>query len=739
MARRPLALCFMLVIAGALLLVWSPTATAELTSQSERLYPVCTNPDLCQLSGQAIGESVISGSSPSATPASPVTVRREFTMLPTQGDLAMLPMDLKELLIDLRIQEDPTSFSQPDLVVDLRLGDSWNQWTIQGSGFGLPEQQTPYSLTDARLDLDNGRILKPNAPVVLTLTFRLDRPVTWELHLAGDSWFDLPIEWSLDPDAVNVDEPSSLTSPRSVDLGHFQYGALIGPDIDCFSFSLPDDLAAFTVHVQWDVAPVEVEQSHHTPTMETSAGLSNPAPEIRTTVEAGETRSEIRWAQPRSGEQHLCWQGEADRYQAYKWIGRQTQAGIGATSPDEFTGIAAWPTGEGWTGSVDRASGPAEQGVGLLLFGGFFSALAGLAMALPSGAWWTRKIAIPFALVLILAGGIASPAWALTSSMPKSGEQSLDEYLVDHVALVGDSVATGDPLPAAGFLGTAAGDTLRLRLHIYGAHPTDDGRWQLHAKEADAVRIDELVYHELARNSFGDSDGIAFMLRASRQVAFDLLMLEALLVVDEKPAANVLHIEWRMVDAKAVGSETNPVWTTRPSEVSGGEWNRLVRDLYPELMTISYCDCGLDSLDISIRGNSALDSGDLTTPDGLRLSEGLFPYASWLLAIGVLLLVGSQMHSRAATREARRLAEEYGVHLTERHERRRREEEAAVTAAVAAAKVDSRAARTTDTNDEESTAPTPDSNTDDEDDVELVPDSGHPLSDDTTAVIELDD
>ena len=138
------SLAIALFLAASLILTPTPTVDAELSSQSERLYPVCTNQDLCQLSDLSIGEATIQGSTQSATPASPETIRREFTMLPTQGELAMLPINLDELIIDLRIREDPTSWSRPDLVVDLRLGDSWNQWTIEGGGFGLPEAQQPY-------------------------------------------------------------------------------------------------------------------------------------------------------------------------------------------------------------------------------------------------------------------------------------------------------------------------------------------------------------------------------------------------------------------------------------------------------------------------------------------------------------------------------------------------------------------------------------------------------------------
>ncbi len=672
------SLAIALFLAASLILTPTPTVDAELSSQSERLYPVCTNQDLCQLSDLSIGEATIQGSTQSATPASPETIRREFTMLPTQGELAMLPINLDELIIDLRIREDPTSWSRPDLVVDLRLGDSWNQWTIEGGGFGLPEAQQPYSLSDAALDFSNGRILRPNDPVILTLSFRIDRPVTWELHLAGDSWFDLPIEWSLDPDSVNVDEPSSMTEPRAVEPSRYQYGALISGDIDCFSFTLPEDLDAFTILIQWDIAPVEIEQSHKPPTMETATGLFNPAPQVTTTVEAGETRSEIRWAQPRGGEQHLCWVGEHERYQSYAWLGHQTKPGIGATSPDDFTGIAAWPTGSGWSGLTSDVEEPDSQGGSLLLIGGFFAALGGIAMIMPSGAWWTRRIAIPFALVLILAGGVASPAWALTASMPKSGEKELEDYLSEHVAAVSNSVLFEDPVSAAGFLGTTSGDVVKLRLHITAAHPTDDGRYQLHAKEIEGLRIDELIYAELDKRPMDEFESVQFMLRAGRQLAFDLLMLEALLVVDETPTGSILHIEWDIVTAKAAGSETNPVWTTRPMQVNEGEWNNLVRDIYPELLSISYCDCGLDSLDISLRTNPSFDSTDLSSTAGMKLSEGLFPFATVLLGIGVLLLGGCQIHSRVANREARHIAEELGRHLSQKELLRRREEIAAV-------------------------------------------------------------
>ena len=48
------------------------------------------------------------------------------------------------------------------------------------------------------------------------ISFDISQPVTWELHLAGESTIALPIEWSIDAEASNFDEPSSFSNDEQL-------------------------------------------------------------------------------------------------------------------------------------------------------------------------------------------------------------------------------------------------------------------------------------------------------------------------------------------------------------------------------------------------------------------------------------------------------------------------------------------------------------------------------------------
>ena len=112
-------------------------------------------------------------------------------------------------------------------------------------------------MENQELDITNGRILSPLDQVLLRISFDIDQPVTWELHLAGDSRIVLPVEWSIDAEAANVDEPTSLTEPRSITLvGATTFGGLMGSDVDCYKFDVDEHLSSLTVTVSWEATPV---------------------------------------------------------------------------------------------------------------------------------------------------------------------------------------------------------------------------------------------------------------------------------------------------------------------------------------------------------------------------------------------------------------------------------------------------------------------------------------------------
>ena len=64
---------------------------------------------------------------------------------------------------------------------------------------------------------------------------------------------------------------------------------------------------------------------------------------------------------------------------------------------------------------------------------------------------------------------------------------------------------------------------------------------------------------------------VRFILLASRALLLDLMMLEAMLVVDDVPSSSVFHIDTEMVAAPANGSLSAPAWATRPSTVDAND------------------------------------------------------------------------------------------------------------------------------------------------------------------------
>ena len=119
---------------------------------------------------------------------------------------------------------------------------SSNTWTIEPPELGEPG---PYILENVDLDHSNGRILeeKLGDEVFVRISFDISQPVTWELHLAGESTIALPIEWSIDAEASSFDEPSSFSEPWLVLIGSdTTQGGLMGADVDCFRFDVEAQL-----------------------------------------------------------------------------------------------------------------------------------------------------------------------------------------------------------------------------------------------------------------------------------------------------------------------------------------------------------------------------------------------------------------------------------------------------------------------------------------------------------------
>lgn len=655
MARRPWPL-------AVLLLLLMPLAGAEVSTAEQRLNLVCLSGD-CTLSNEFAGDSTLSKEERTASPLQPVTVRLEFEMRPDQRMVALLPTVLESMEIDLRVEEDLSGFTRPDLHVDLVLGPSVNDWVLSPPQSNLVEQP-PYRLSNAELDLSQGRILKAGDPVLLRLEFDISQPVTWTLHLGGDSGFDLPVTWSIDAEAANVDEPTSLSEPRRVNLlEDTTIGGLMGADVDCYTFDVEEALDSLTVVMAWASTPIEVEQALGVPDLWDAEGRSEDAPEVRTRYEGEAVIEELRWIEPRAGEHTLCWTGQADRYQAYAFSGRQSMQGIGSTTPEEFTGDATWEGGIAHAGRLEQSSGPSGAGVFTMGVAAVGILLALGAYLMPLSSPWLPRFLLPLGMVLLLFGGIISPAVGISNETPNPGEDTFEEVLDKRIDRIVQGIRNGDegaygPQWYGGFLGVTEGERVQFSLTISAAHPLGDGRWQIQAEELEAVDLDRRVFGELDQGMIDEEDEVRFILRAGRLMALDLLMLEALLVVDEKPRGSVLHVDWTMASAPGLGAQTSPAWTTRPDTVSAEDWADLTAAVQPELLSVSFCDCGIDAMELSVRP-SEVTGNDLVTPGGLVASDGLIPHDFWIAVIGLFIL-GSAAYVESARRaEAMDIAGEY--------------------------------------------------------------------------------
>ena len=240
----------------------------------DSLNLVCSD-DNCSLFGDAVGDLKITNEERDANPAQPVNVELEFPMRPEQISVSLLPNTIEHLIIDFRILEDGAGITRPEIQVELEIGPSINSWTMSPPSANLGAQ-TPYILEGEELDLSQGRILSPSDSVTLRLSFEINQPITWELYLAGNSELKIPIEWSINSAQENIDEPTSLTEPRSISLiGTTTFGGLMSSDVDCFKFDVDEQLESLTVTIEWDQTPVEVEQSHSTPDFIFKLSLSN--------------------------------------------------------------------------------------------------------------------------------------------------------------------------------------------------------------------------------------------------------------------------------------------------------------------------------------------------------------------------------------------------------------------------------------------------------------------------------
>lgn len=661
----------MVLVACLLALLSHPfvsVASAGLTEEEGDLFLSCLADNDCVLSPTPVGEEQVSDQT-FANIVQPETVLFEFIMSPGQDHIALLPEFMDELEIDFKHQTEAGSLFRPAMDVRLVLGENVNEWSFEAST--LPEvASTPYQLEDEPLDTSAGRVLWEGESVRLLITVTLDRPGTWSLNMRGASFLRLSIPWSMNAEQVNLDEPSSQAQPASTSFEDVHRGALVGADHDCWAFEV-ETHEVLRLLVEWELVPIEIEQPHPIPDLITTAGRLSPTPEVVVDDDGESLRITYRWRALPTGDYTLCMHGSPDKIQPYAWTGVFGYEGTGPSDPTTFTSASYYPQGAALVGNMDDPMTLDDQGIGLLLVSLLILGMFMIVALRPTTAYGVRFGLFAPGVLLLVVGGILNPAVAMVNQVQHPEEITIEELVDMRLQQLWDVSAQGVPeqtlaTHTGATWGMLEGERLQLKLDIDQAIPTDDGRWQLVVPELASLRLDQAIFGQVAegqtqttQEGMLEAQTVRFILLAGRSLLLDLLMLEAMLVVDEAPSSSVFHIDTEMVAAPASGSLAVPAWSTRPSTVDADDWVRLQTALFPERITISLCDCDLDLLDVNFIPPNGFDSRDIPPSWDLKNADGFVPYGGGLMLAGLSLgLLATWMEVQRKSR-AEALAQEY--------------------------------------------------------------------------------
>ena len=632
------------------------------------LFLSCRADNDCVLTPTPVGEETVSGQS-SANLFQQETVTFEFSADPPQGHVALLPDVLALLEVDFRHQTEAGSFFRPELEVRLVLGQNVNTWTFDASSF--PEATpSPYRLENEPLTLSEGRVLWSDEPIRLLLSVTLDRPGTWTLFMRGASQLTVDVPWSIDPNAVDVDEPSSTSQPRATSFEDIHRGALVGADHDCWLFEV-ETHEVLRLMVEWGQVPIELEQPHPVPDLVTQAGRRAPAPEVLVDDDGLSLSITYRWRALATGDYTLCMHGSPEKVQAYIWSGAFGYESMGPSDPSTFGSASFYPQGAALLGDLNDPYTLHDQGLALLLISLVMLGVLLLMAFRPTTSYGLRFGMFVPGVVLLMVGGVIHPLWAMADEVQHADEITVDDLIEMRLQQLWDVSAEGVPeqtlyTHTGATWGMLDGESLKLKLTIDEAIPLEDGRWQLVVPELERLRLDQLIFGQVAKGQTQptgegmlESQTIRFILLAGRSLLLDLLMLEALLVVDEVPVSSVFHIDTTMVETQAAGSFAAPAWGTRPESITASDWVRLQGSLFPERISISLCDCDLDLLDVTFSASNGFDVRDLPPQWDVRNAMGLLPYGALLMWSGLLLgVVATTMEVRRSL-NAQRLAESF--------------------------------------------------------------------------------
>lgn len=623
------------------------------------LWFSCEDINDCSLTEFHIGEQSITGTVNSASPLSPETVFIELPMHPEQSQIALIPDLIDELQVDLRFQDDLIGLSRPDLQVTIIIAESTTVIEFEDDPNPTGGLSSPYFVEDEPLNNDGNRLFWPGEEIRILLQFEIERPGTWELNLRGASFMLLDIIWSEDVESRNVDEPSSDGSPRMTQLDTNHYGALVEDDRDCWTFEV-EDHELLRITFVWEEVPSEIEQSHGQPDLILPDRRLAPTPELETEVTNGETRMTWQWRALPTGEYDLCIGGRLNAFQPYQWAGLIAFEGIGPTSPEQFD-YSSWQW-EGFGMKAEEAGAKelnAASGLMVLILS--LAVLVGLFIEVREDT--TSKairfgIFVPGVLVLIL-GGIISPLWAISGEVQSSDEDSLDDLIdkrLDQLwhASHPSTPASSRSLHVGATFGMLDGETLSVRLESDAAWPLDDGRWQLHIPALYELDFEAIIFAKVAEKGTNrpvddmlDSHSRTFILLAARTLMLDILMLEALLVVNEVPDSNVIHFKTEMKQSGSLGLIQDPTWGTRPIDIPEGRWRLMQDNLYPNLISITMLDGAKDDLEFRVQINNVMDHNLMYSTDSVQPSEPLLESQYlWVIAGVFLVVIGIGIENR---------------------------------------------------------------------------------------------
>ena len=651
-----------------LLLSMIPPSQASLTDNLDggKLFFSCISDDECLLTPAPTGEETITGSV-QANPVSTETVALEFDMFPEQTELALLPDIIDELVIDLRVQGDVLGLYRPEMDVRVIIGSSVTN--LKSDSTTTPGGNVePYRWEDEPLNLDQGRLLWPDEPVRIRVTFTLDRPSTWEFHLRQASYMDLNIIWSDDIAAKDVDEPTSALQPRDTALEDVHRGALVGAEDDCWSFNVQDH-EILRILIQWEDVPLELQQSNGIHRLRTSNGLQVATPEVITKSEDDVVLTTYRWRALDSGDYVFCLKGQMDRYQPYVWSGLYAVESSGPTDASEFNGKVVYET------KYFDFSNDIETD--LELHSGFIIMPSVIALIF-FGTDFKRKttsnmtrfgVFTPICFILLMSG-VVSPLWAMAEEVQSDEEWTFEQLLEERVQQLWDVSSPATPQATmiehvGATWGIRDGEHLRLWLDIEKAYQREDGKWQLIVSDFEEIRLDRLIFNQIFEARQGtivdglDEHIVQFSIIATRALLLDIMILEALLVVDKEPTSSIHHIDTMMVDTSSFGSVTSPTWATRPVDIEDSNWKRLQSSIYPDRITVSLCDCALDLLDLQVEHSNQFNENDSPDFSALQQATGIIPYSSMVSISSILLGLVILQRETKRRNAAKQLAESF--------------------------------------------------------------------------------